>query len=125
MSLSQSDPGDSPVDNVAPAFGILDAVGADRPPITDRPPPVIDRPASAVDRLVSGAMDRPRSSNLDRRSSGSYKFLPLLSERSSGIPAAVFSGGRYYTPSGLPSYRSTETISEGGTPPRVGTPSTG
>lgn len=137
MSLSQSDPGNnSPVDNPQPSLNIPSALGdnlnINKAPITITPRPTnvnrpiinIDRPASAVDRLVSGAMDKPRSS-VDRRSS--LKFLPLLShsERSSGIPATVLSGGRYYSPSGLPHYRSTETISEGGTPPRVGTPNTG
>ena len=139
MSLSQSDPSNnSPIDDPQPSLSVPSALGdnvnINKAPITITPRPInvhgpvinIDRPASAVDRLVSGAMDRPRSS-VNRRSSGSLKFLPLLShsERSSGIPATVLSGGRYYSPSGLPGYRPTETISEGGTPPRVGTPNTG
>ncbi|KAG1738968.1 hypothetical protein EDB19DRAFT_1909017 [Suillus lakei] len=123
MSLSQSDPGNSPVEKVEPVLGVTRAVTVvDKPLPANRPLPVIDRPVSAVDRLVSGAMDRPRPS-VDRRSSGSHMAhtrMPLL-ERSTGIPATLISGGRYYS-RGLPSYRSTETISEGGTPPRVGTP---
>ncbi|KAG1874434.1 hypothetical protein F4604DRAFT_1764685 [Suillus subluteus] len=125
MSLSRSDAGDSPVEKVEPVLGCTGAVTVvDKPLPVDIPVPVpvIDRPLSAVDRLVSGAMDRPRPS-IDRRSSGSHKLMPLL-ERSAGIPATLISGGRYYS-RGLPSYRSTETISEGRTPPRIGTPNNG
>jgi hypothetical protein len=120
MSLSRSDPSNSPVEAAETFLGGPGTDVDNPPPAMERraPVPVIDRPASAVDRLVSGAMDRPR------RSSGSHMYLPLSSERSSGIPATVFSGGRYYTRSGLPSYRSTETISEGRSPSRVGTPNT-
>lgn len=124
MSLSRSDPGNSPVEKVEP---VLDGPGAvavvDKPLPVDIPVPVVDRPLSAVDRLVSGAMDRPRP-NVDRRSSGSHKMMMPLLERSTGIPATLISGGRYYS-RGLPSYRSTETISEVGTPPRIGTPNIG
>ncbi|KAG2111102.1 hypothetical protein DEU56DRAFT_216226 [Suillus clintonianus] len=123
MSLSRSDPGNSPVEKADPVLGGLGAMAVvDKPLPADRPVPVIDRPVSAVDRLVSGAMDRPRPS-VDRRNSGSHKLMPML-ERSTGIPATLISGGRYYS-RGLPSYRSTETISEGGTPPRAGTPNIG
>lgn len=123
MSLSRSDPGNSPVEKVEPVLGGTGAVAVvDKPLRADMPVPVTDRPLSAVDRLVSGAMDRPRPS-VDRRSSGSHKFMPLL-ERSTGIPATLISGGRYYS-RGLPSYRSTETISEAGTPPRARTPNIG
>lgn len=125
MSMSRSDAGHSPVEKVEPVLGSTGAVAVvDKPPPVDTPVPVpvIDRPLSAVDRLVSGAMDRPRPS-IDRRSSGSHKLMPLL-ERSTGIPATLISGGRYYS-RGLPNYRSTETISEGRTPPRVGTPNNG
>jgi hypothetical protein len=121
MSLSRSDPGNSPVDKVDPVLGAAAVV--DKPLPVDIPVPVIDRPLSAVDRLVSGAMDRPRP-NVERRSSGSHKMMMPLLERSTGIPATLISGGRYYS-RGLPSYRSTETISEVGTPPRIGTPNIG
>ncbi|KAG2033837.1 hypothetical protein BDR03DRAFT_902021 [Suillus americanus] len=123
MSLSRSEAGNSPVEKVDPVLGSTGTVTVvDKPLPVDIPVPVpvIDRPLSAVDRLVSGAMDRPRPS-IDRRSSGSHK-LTLL-ERSTGIPATLISGGRYYS-RGLPSYRSTETISEDRTP-RIGTPNNG
>lgn len=125
MSLSRSDTGNSPVETVETVLGSTSVVTvADKPLPVDIPVPVpvIDRPLSAVDRLVSGSMDRPRPS-IDRRSSGSYKLMPLL-ERSTGIPATLISGGRYYS-RGLPSYRSTETISEGRVLPRIGTPNNG
>lgn len=124
MSLSRSDPGNSPAGKVEPAQGGPGVVAVvDKPLPVDIPVTVVDRPLSAVDRLVSGAMDRPRP-NVDRRSSGSHKLMMPLLERSTGIPATVISGGRYYS-RGLPSYRSTETISEVVTPPRIGTPNVG
>ncbi|KAG2093141.1 uncharacterized protein F5147DRAFT_779463 [Suillus discolor] len=117
MSLSRSDPSNSPVEKAEPVLGGTSAVAVvDKPLPAHIPVPVVDRPLSAVDRLVSGSMDRPRPS-VDRRSSGSHKLIPLL-ERSLGIPATLISGGRYYS-RGLPSYRTTDTVSEGRTPPRV------
>lgn len=117
MSLSRSDLSNSPVEKAEPVLGGTGAVTVvDKPLPADIPVPVVDRPLSAVDRLVSGSMDRPRPS-VDRRSSGSHKLIPLL-ERSLGIPATLISGGRYYS-RGLPSYRTTDTVSEGRTLPRV------
>ncbi|KAG2143779.1 uncharacterized protein EDB93DRAFT_1251833 [Suillus bovinus] len=123
IGQSRSDPGNSPVEKVEPLLGRTSSLAVVNKPLpANIPVPVIDRPLSAVDRLVSGAMDRPRPS-VERRSSGSLKLIPLL-ERSSGISATIISGGRYHS-RGLPSYRSTDTISEGRTPPHVGTPNIG